>query len=238
MTLDEYITRHCAEYAAALEKLASASVENKVIHDMNGLVKHLRSLYRVRRSAFPTYLLEKIKKFSTPGSNPIIKEPLEEKVKGPSKEFEVGKYYLSQHGVFRVTGFGQFPSIDPPLYPKCKTLYFKSYMLEEHNKWLEERTRAQKSTNAYARNFRLPKVTAEEEIAELKEQYHLMIEGKHREFLLKHRRPYLGTQPTTKGFRITNCHACKTVLTNELYKECQACGWIICPCGACGCAYG
>ena len=48
MTLDEYITRHCAEYAAALEKLASASVENKVIHDMNGLVKHLRSLYRVR----------------------------------------------------------------------------------------------------------------------------------------------------------------------------------------------
>ena len=35
------------------------------------------------------------------------------------------------------------------------------------NKWLEERTRAQKSTNAYARNFRLPKVTAEEEIAEL-----------------------------------------------------------------------
>lgn len=131
MTLDEYITRHCAEYAAALEKLASASVENKVIHDMNGLVKHLRSLYRVRRSAFPTYLLEKIKKFSTPGSNPIIKEPLEEKVEGPSKEFEVGKYYLSQHGVFRVTGFGQFPSIDPPLYPKCKTLYFKSYMLEQ-----------------------------------------------------------------------------------------------------------
>lgn len=238
MTLDEYIARHCAEYAASLEKLASANVNEKVVHDMAGLVEHLRSLYRVRRSAFPTYLLEKIKRFSEPGSNPIAVEPLDEKVEGPSRSFQAGKYYLSQHGVFRVIGVKPFPSIDPPLYPKCNTPYFASYMLEEHNKLLNDRTRELDSANAYAREFLLRKGTAEAEIAHLTEQYHLMIEANHREFLRTHRKPYLGTQPTTKRLRITHCYSCKTGLTNELYKECRACGWIICSCGACGCAYG
>ena len=65
-----------------------------------------------------------------------------------------------------------------------------------------------------------------------------LIEASHREFLCRHGKPYLGTQPSTKRLRITQCYSCKTYLTNELYKECRACEWRICSCGACGCAYG
>jgi hypothetical protein len=37
--------------------------------------------------------------------------------------------------------------------------------------------------------------------------------------------------------RITHCYACKRNLDNGIELECVACGWILCPCGACGCGY-
>ena len=237
MTLDEYIARQCAEYASALERLAAARVNDKVTRDMTVLVEHLRSLYRIRRSAFSVHLLERIKRFSEPGSNPITIEPLDERVEGPSRNFQVGKYYISQHGVFKVTAVKPFPRIEPPLYPKCNTPYFARYMLEEHNKLLEERTKEFDAANAFAAEFVLPEASAEAEVADLTAKYHLMIEAEHRQFLRDRGAPYLGTQPTTKGFRVTHCYSCKTDLNNELYKECRACGWIICSCGACGCGY-
>lgn len=238
MTLDEYIASRCAEYVSALERLATARVNDKVIRDMTALVEHLRSLYQIRRTAFSIQLLERIKRFSEPGSNPVMLEPLDERVNGPSRNFQVGKYYISQHGVFKVTAVKPVLKIEPPLYPKSNTSYFARYMLDEHNRLLDERMRKLDAPNVFSAAFLLPEATAAAEVTDLTVKYHRIIEAKHREFLRDGGMPYLGTQPTTKSFRITHCYSCKTDLNSELYKECRACGWIICSCGACGCGYG
>jgi len=36
--------------------------------------------------------------------------------------------------------------------------------------------------------------------------------------------------------RVTHCWFCKHPLDSSVDKECVACGWILCQCGACGCA--
>ena len=38
--------------------------------------------------------------------------------------------------------------------------------------------------------------------------------------------------------RVAHCYLCKHPLDNTVDKECVACGWILCRCGACGCGYG
>lgn len=241
MTLDEFLDQRlrqrCAEYATSLETLASAVVNNKVTRDMDGLVNHLRALYRARRTAFTTHLVEKINRFAKPGSNSAVGEAFQESVEGPSSSFQVGKHYLSQSGVFRVIAVSPFPSITPRRYPKCGTPYFARYMLEEHNRLLAARTERERFVKRFAREFVVPQYTAEAEIAQLTEEYQLFVEAKHREFLAKNGMPYLGTQPTTEGARATHCYACKVELYSVLYKECRACGWLICSCGACGCGY-
>jgi len=37
--------------------------------------------------------------------------------------------------------------------------------------------------------------------------------------------------------RVTHCYLCKHPLDSTVDKECVACGWILCRCGACGCGY-
>jgi hypothetical protein len=48
-----------------------------------------------------------------------------------------------------------------------------------------------------------------------------------------------GTKPRSKQrpVRITHCWSCKKNLDSTIDLECCSCGWILCRCGACGCAY-
>jgi hypothetical protein len=39
------------------------------------------------------------------------------------------------------------------------------------------------------------------------------------------------------GIRRTQCWKCHRPITNVTTIECSLCGWIICPCGACGCSH-
>lgn len=50
---------------------------------------------------------------------------------------------------------------------------------------------------------------------------------------------YRGLQrPTLRDRRrVTHCYSCKSRLDNSTNVECMSCGWILCPCGACGCGY-
>ena len=50
---------------------------------------------------------------------------------------------------------------------------------------------------------------------------------------------YRGLQRPTLRVRrrVTHCYACKARLDNSTDVECVSCGWILCPCGACGCGY-
>lgn len=50
---------------------------------------------------------------------------------------------------------------------------------------------------------------------------------------------YRGLQRPTlrERRRVTHCYACKARLDNSTDVECVSCGWILCPCGACGCGY-
>jgi hypothetical protein len=49
--------------------------------------------------------------------------------------------------------------------------------------------------------------------------------------------PALTRLPTGRIHRVTHCYNCKNHLDNAVDVECEACDWIICRCGACGCGY-
>ncbi len=40
-----------------------------------------------------------------------------------------------------------------------------------------------------------------------------------------------------KNHRTAHCFRCRGQLDNHYNHECNACGWILCVCGACGCSY-
>jgi hypothetical protein len=61
---------------------------------------------------------------------------------------------------------------------------------------------------------------------------------KHKEHLIEIGKPYSGVNlKTTKLHRVTHCYSCKKKLDSHFHIECNACGWLICECGACGCGY-
>ena len=47
---------------------------------------------------------------------------------------------------------------------------------------------------------------------------------------------YQGVQESKKH-RETHCYDCGVGLTSNFNPECNACGWLLCNCGACGCQY-
>lgn len=51
---------------------------------------------------------------------------------------------------------------------------------------------------------------------------------------------YKGIIPaaTHPGRRVTHCYSCKSDLDSSVDVACASCNWILCRCGACGCAYG
>lgn len=61
----------------------------------------------------------------------------------------------------------------------------------------------------------------------------------HLAFLERIGKPYFGyADSSVKKFnRVTHCYNCQRHLDNSIDIECKACGWIICPCGACGCGW-
>ena len=47
---------------------------------------------------------------------------------------------------------------------------------------------------------------------------------------------YKGVKPSVpRARRVTHCWSCKDKLDNSIDVECNACGWILCGCGGCGC---
>lgn len=48
---------------------------------------------------------------------------------------------------------------------------------------------------------------------------------------------FIAQKVTPRRHRVTHCYSCKRGLDNKLFFECNACHWIICTCGACGCGY-
>lgn len=60
---------------------------------------------------------------------------------------------------------------------------------------------------------------------------------RHRERLARLGIPYYGVKKTASSHRVTHCYLCKNYLDNSIDIECGACGWILCDCGACGCAF-
>jgi hypothetical protein len=59
----------------------------------------------------------------------------------------------------------------------------------------------------------------------------------HQNYFRKRGLAYAGTREPTQGIiaRFAVCWSCKQPLTTEVDLECNACGWMICACGACGC---
>ncbi len=82
-------------------------------------------------------------------------------------------------------------------------------------------------------NWASPKLIVEE-----------MIEAVRKEAMSNHARKFItrGLPPpqiirSIKHHRTPNCYACHDHLDNRVNVECEACGWIICLCGACGCNF-
>ena len=66
------------------------------------------------------------------------------------------------------------------------------------------------------------------------------IEKRHRMRIEELGLTYAGTRRVSEKRvrRMANCYLCKKSLDNEIDLECEACGWILCGCGACGCGFG
>ena len=78
----------------------------------------------------------------------------------------------------------------------------------------------------------------QEEINELLKADRTKVVENHKEFIEKLGKPYVGVSKTKqKKHRTPNCYSCTEKLDNVRDDECNACGWIICKCGACGCGY-
>lgn len=61
-------------------------------------------------------------------------------------------------------------------------------------------------------------------------------EANHQAYFADEGLDYPGVRTTTRRcHRVTHCWACHHPLDNSIDAECNACGWIICRCGACGC---
>lgn len=62
--------------------------------------------------------------------------------------------------------------------------------------------------------------------------------ARHIAYLRKHKKPYAGvTKESPKQHRATHCYKCQEGLDSSMHIECNACGWLFCYCGACGCGF-
>lgn len=64
------------------------------------------------------------------------------------------------------------------------------------------------------------------------------VEAKHCAYLDRYSKPNLGVKEFESiDGRSSVCHRCKSPVQAQGSLQCNACGWIICSCGACGCGY-
>jgi len=77
------------------------------------------------------------------------------------------------------------------------------------------------------------------EIERIESERSQLIE-KHTKFLKSIGKEYKGVKEHSqiRERRITYCWSCHGSLDNAIDLECNACGWILCRCGACGCGRG
>lgn len=235
MSLSQRINARCVEHARSLEQLAAASIEiESVVEKFDSLREHLRRLYSCSPSAFDPFLIKMIKACTAVG---VKKVKLNDKISSDDKLFVVGHFYLAKTGVFQVVALDPYPKITPNLYPKCKTPYFNNWMWEEHLRLLKEIDSSQKRINRFARTYVLPNISAADEIDQIKSQYDAEVREAHRRFVENLGIPYSGTSTSSRTRRITHCYNCKNNLDNGIDTECNACLWIVCSCGACGCGH-
>jgi hypothetical protein len=102
ITLDEFIRVNIAAHVSDLGKLSSAPANDALEQKKAVLLEHLRSLFRLRRRSFSSKLIEKVKQFSSINPNATESKALPGDAEGEVGQFEVGKRYLSEHGIFKV----------------------------------------------------------------------------------------------------------------------------------------
>lgn len=61
----------------------------------------------------------------------------------------------------------------------------------------------------------------------------------HRDYMTLIEKPYSGVDypNAPRKRRSTHCYNCKSSLDSDRDIECNACKWMVCRCGACGCGY-
>ncbi len=64
-----------------------------------------------------------------------------------------------------------------------------------------------------------------------------LITRRHAAFLASTGTQNRGLRKHTGSRRTTHCYKCRRNLTTDLDLACQACGWLVCICGACGCGW-
>lgn len=235
MSLNQRVHARCVAHARSLEQLATASIEiDGATAKFDSLQEHLRHLYSCRPAAFDSFLIKLIKGCTAVGVKTV---QLSNSISPDDKSFVVGHFYLAKAGAFQVVTLDPYPKIVPDIYPKCKTPYFKNWMWEEHLRLLKESYGRQKTIDKFAKSYLPPTISAADEIDQIKLQYDAEIREAHRHFVENLGIPYSGTSTSSRARRITHCYSCKNNLDNAIDTECNACHWIVCSCGACGCGY-
>ena len=169
---------------------------------------------------------------SVEGSSKEPKEPIEQKSIWVGKFITTGVIVVFDHAI-KVEGvdnfFGYVPARD------------LMRQFEPNQKDAAHPILGKEKDDAIYKYMAWKKKHAESYIAEVMERLELKKQRaiqKHKEYLIKIGKPYSGVNlETTKVHRVTHCYSCKENLDSDFHIECNACGWLICECGACGCGY-
>ena len=244
MSFKEFIKSRCSKHILNLEQLSAANVNDETVNTkFNELRKLLRDLYKLQPEVFSPNLFQRIESCTSVGSLASPAENLISQVNSTDTKFILGHVYLAEEGAFKIVKIiNGYPIITPDVYPKCNTLYYLKHMWEQHRSLLAglvERQNAieekQSAINRFASEYTLPNSSAKEELEFLKAEYDAEIISAHKEFLKEEELPYKGTHKNTRSHRVSHCYKCGHRLDNEIDTECNACNWIVCSCGACGC---
>lgn len=109
-----------------------------------------------------------------------------------------------------------------------------------YREWLADESSTWRNEQKSYYGARIAAARAEEERIEVAAEARMEglrdIESRHKRHLAEHGVPYSGVSKYRGARRIAHCWSCHSTLDSSSDLACNRCRWLVCLCGACGCA--
>ena len=219
----------CESHVQDLISLTHSSISSELVEvEFQRLLHHLRELYRLEPASFPADRIATIKSCITRGVGKS--DSLEGKgVNVTDSRFVIGHTYWSAFGNFQVRSLDPFEII-PQFFPRHLHHSYEKYLWDKHRAHILTRD----AENALVTAYRAPSLSASEELATATAAFYEDLRRAHGMYLEFKGFSNLGTHLASQA-RVFICHSCYRHTDARSLLQCQACNWIVCRCGACGC---